>query len=167
VWISLALVLAILVVYAQTARFDFINCDDDAYVYNNIPVRSGLTRAGVFWALFTTDYFYWQPLTWLSHMLDCQLFGLHAGWHHLTNVLFHILNSLLVFFVFRRMTGAVWRSAALAALFALHPLRVESVIWIAERKDVLSGFWLLVMLWAAVGALIGAGIVVVAKLLRS
>jgi hypothetical protein len=145
--VALALTLAVLLVYAQTAHFDFINCDDDAYVYNNLPVRNGLTPASVFWAVFTIDYFYWQPLTWLSHMLDCQIFGLHAGWHHLTNVWIHILNSILVFLVFRRMTGAFWRSVVVAALFALHPLRVESVSWIAERKDVLSGFWLLVTLW--------------------
>ncbi|HYW47709.1 MAG TPA: tetratricopeptide repeat protein [Bryobacteraceae bacterium] len=146
--IALGLIAATLLVYSQAGRFDFINFDDDAYVYANAPVRAGLTRAGVLWAFFTIDYFYWQPLTWLSHMLDCELFGLNAGRHHLTSVLFHVMNSLLVFFVFRRMTGAVWRSAMLAALFALHPLRVESVAWIAERKDVLSGFWFLAMLWA-------------------
>jgi len=145
-----ALVAATLLVYGQVRAYDFINFDDNVYVPGNPHVSGGLTRAGVAWAFSTVDYFYWQPLTWLSHMLDCQLFGLRAGWHHLTNVLLHIANSLLVFFVFRRMTGAHWRSAMVAGLFALHPLRVESVAWIAERKDVLSCFWFLVALWAYV-----------------
>jgi len=150
VGIVLALVAATLLVYSQVRAYDFINFDDNVYVLNNPHVSGGLTRDGVVWAFSTVDYFYWQPLTWLSHMLDCQLFGLRAGWHHLTNVLLHIANSLLVFFVFRRMTGAPWRSAMAAGLFALHPLRVESVAWIGERKDVLSCFWFLIALWAYV-----------------
>ncbi|HEY2017505.1 MAG TPA: tetratricopeptide repeat protein [Bryobacteraceae bacterium] len=148
--VALALAAATLIVYWQVRTFDFINFDDNVYVPENAHISGGLTRAGILWAFVTVDYFYWQPLTWLSHMLDCQLFGLEAGWHHLTNVLLHIANSLLVFFVFRRLTGAVWRSAMLAGLFALHPLRVESVAWIAERKDVLSCFWFLAALWAYV-----------------
>ena len=148
--IALALVAATALVYAQVRSYDFINFDDNVYVPDNPHVSGGLTWSGVAWAFSTVDYFYWQPLTWLSHMLDCELFGLRAGWHHLTNVLLHIANSLLVFFVFRRMTGAEWRSAMVAGLFALHPLRVESVAWIAERKDVLSCFWFLVALWAYV-----------------
>ncbi len=148
--ICLALCAGVLLVYGQLAGAGFINFDDDAYVYQNPHVRAGLTRAGVVWAFTTFDFFYWAPLTWLSHMLDCRLFGLDAGRHHLTSVIWHLLNVLLVFLLFRRMTGAVWRSALVAALFALHPLRVESVSWIAERKDVMSGFWLLVTLWAYV-----------------
>jgi tetratricopeptide (TPR) repeat protein len=148
--IGVVLAVAVLAVYSRLAGADFINFDDNAYVYENRHVRAGLTAAGILWAFTTFDFFYWTPLTWLSHMLDCQLFGLNAGWHHLTSVFWHMLNSLLVFLIFRRMTGAVWRSAVVAGLFALHPLRVESVSWIAERKDVLSGFWLLCTLWAYV-----------------
>jgi tetratricopeptide (TPR) repeat protein len=145
--IILGLILACLTVFGAVARHSFINFDDNAYVYENPWVRSGLTRAGLNWAFATIDDFYWQPLTWLSHMLDCQLFGLRAGWHHLINLLLHSLNSVLVFLVFRRMTGAFWRSAALAGLFAVHPLRVESVAWVSERNDLLAGFWFLLLLW--------------------
>lgn len=134
-------------VFGAVLRHSFINFDDGNYVSDNPWVRSGFTRAGVVWAFTTVDDFYWQPLTWLSHMLDCQLFGLQAGWHHLANLLLHTANSVLVFLVFRRLTGAFWRSAALAALFSLHPLRVETVAWVAERNDVLSVFWFLVVLW--------------------
>jgi len=147
---ALALTAAAALVYAQVRTFDFINFDDNVYVPGNPHVSGGLTLSGIVWAFSTVDYFYWQPLTWLSHMLDCQWYGLRAGGHHLTSVLLHIGNSLLVFFVFRRMTGAHWRSAMVAGLFALHPLRVESVAWIAERKDVLSCFWFLIALWAYV-----------------
>ncbi len=142
--VAVALAALCLVVFGQAVRFDFINYDDNAYIANNAWVRGGLTAQGILWALTSIDYFYWQPLTWLSHMMDCQLFGLRAGWHHLSNVILHIANCILVFFVFRRMTGTLWRSAVLAALFAVHPLRLESVVWIAERKDVLSTFWCLV-----------------------
>ena len=93
------------------------------------------------------DYYYWQPLTWLSHMIDCQLFGLRAGWHHFTSLLFHIANVLLLFGVLLRLTAAFWRSALVAAIFALHPTRIESVVWIAERKDLLSGFFFLAAIW--------------------
>ena len=150
VLVVLALISATLAVYWQVHSFDFINFDDNVYIPENPAVAGGLTWSGVVWAFASVDYFYWQPLTWISHMLDVQLFGLHAGWHHLVNVFLHIANSLLVFFVFRSMTGALWRSALVAALFALHPLRVESVAWVAERKDVLSCFWFLVALWAYV-----------------
>jgi hypothetical protein len=147
-FVSLGLAAACVLVFGQAVRFDFINFDDNAYVYENPWVRNGFTAHGVVWAFTVIDYFYWQPATWLSHMLDCQLFGLRPGWHHLVNILFHIANSILVFLVFRRLTGAFWRSAVLAAIFALHPLRLESVVWIAERKDVLSAFWFLVTLGA-------------------
>ncbi len=144
---SLALVAACLVVFGAVLRHSFINFDDNLYVYDNLSVRSGLTRAGLVWALTSVDVFYWQPLTWLSHMLDCQLFGLQAGWHHLANLLFHAANSVLVFSVFRRLTGEFWKSAALAGLFALHPLRVESVAWVSERNDVMGAFWFLLVIW--------------------
>ncbi len=142
--LAAALAGACLLVFGQAVRFGFLNYDDNAYVYENPWVRGGLTLHGIIWAFNVIDYFYWQPLTWLSHMLDCQLFGLRPAWPHLVNVLFHAANSILVFLIFRRLTGAFWRSAVLAALFALHPLRVESVVWIAERKDVLSAFCFLV-----------------------
>ena len=122
--------------------FAFTNYDDNVYVTANPRVRSGLTLRGLAWALRTGYAGNWHPLTWLSHMLDCQLFGLNAGAHHLVNVLFHVANTLLLFRVLRRMTGALWRSALVAALFALHPLHVESVAWVAERKDVLSALLL-------------------------
>jgi protein O-mannosyl-transferase len=146
VLVALALVAACLLVYGQAVRFDFINYDDNSYITENPAVRAGLTAASVRWAFTTIDYFYWQPLTWLSHMLDVQLFGLAAGGHHLTSVLLHAVNAGLAFAVLLALTGAFWRSAAAAALFALHPLRVESVAWVAERKDLLSGFWFLAAL---------------------
>ena len=146
--VAALLAAACLVVFGQAAGFQFINYDDGAYVTDNGQVSTGVTLPNVVWAFTTIDYFYWQPVTWISHMLDCQIFGLRPGWHHLINVLFHIFNSILVFLLFRKMTGAFYRSAVLAALFALHPLRLESVVWIAERKDVLSTFFLLVMLRA-------------------
>jgi protein O-mannosyl-transferase len=145
--VAFALVSASLLVYAQVAHFEFINFDDNGYVTGNPWVRGGLTRAGVTWAFTSIDYFYWQPLTWLAHMLDCQWFGLNPGAHHMVSVAFHIINALLVFAVFTRITGAFWRSTILAAIFALHPLRIESVAWIAERKDVLSAFWFLTAIW--------------------
>jgi Flp pilus assembly protein TadD len=135
-------------VYAQTARHGFVNFDDDHYVYENPHVRKGLTRESVAWAFTAVWSSNWHPLTWLSHMLDCELFGLKAGCHHLVNVFFHILNSLLLYLVLKGMTGAAWRSAMVAALFALHPLHVESVAWVSERKDVLSTLFFLLTLWA-------------------
>jgi protein O-mannosyl-transferase len=129
-------------------RNGFINLDDGVYVYDNTRVQQGLTWENIRWA-FTTLYFGpWQPLTWMSHMLDCQLFGLRVGWHHLTSVLLHAANTVLLFVVLRRITGALWRAALVAALFGLHPLRVESVAWVAERKDVLSTFFVMLTLWA-------------------
>ncbi|MGH7996288.1 MAG: tetratricopeptide repeat protein [Opitutaceae bacterium] len=136
-----------LLLYSRTAGFGFINLDDPVYVTENPMVRAGLSWAGVVWA-FTAPSDYWHPLAWLSHMLDCQLYGLSAGGHHMTSVIWHALNAVLVFFVFRRLTGGAWRSAFAAALFAWHPLRVESVAWIAERKDVMSGFFFLLTILA-------------------
>jgi Flp pilus assembly protein TadD len=125
--------------------------DDELYVTANRQVQKGLTRESVAWAFTATHAANWHPLTWLSHMLDVELFGLRPGPHHLHSLLLHILNTLLLFLLLRRLTGALWRSALVAALFALHPLHVESVAWIAERKDVLSTlFWLLALAaWAA------------------
>lgn len=144
--ISLCLVLATIVIYWQVLNHDFVNFDDDIYVTQNPRVQMGLTPQSLSWAFTTTDAEFWHPLTWISHMLDCQLYGLHPGWHHLTNLLLHTANTLLLFLVLEWMTGALWRSAFVAALFSLHPLHVESVAWVAERKDVLSTlFWMLTM----------------------
>ncbi|GAG96226.1 unnamed protein product, partial [marine sediment metagenome] len=126
--------------------FDFINYDDIGYVTGNDHVKSGLTLKGLIWSFQTTGFSNWHPLTWLSFMLDIELYGLNAGGHHLTSVLFHIANTLLLFILLRRMTAALWASAFVAALFALHPLHVESVAWISERKDVLSTFFGLLVL---------------------
>lgn len=126
-------------VFAQTLRHGFINYDDDQYVYQNPYVLGGLNRSGILWAGKFALIGHWHPLTWLSHMLDAQLWGVSAGGHHLTNVLLHALAAVLLFLALKQMTGALWRSALVAALFAIHPQRVESVAWIAERKDVLSG----------------------------
>jgi len=126
----------------------FINLDDPEYVTQNPHVLAGLSWANVAWA-FTSGYAAnWHPLTWLSHMLDIQLFGLDPGWHHVTNLAFHVANTLLLFLVLHRLTGAFWRSFCVAALFGWHPLHIESVAWIAERKDLLSGFFFLLTLWA-------------------
>ena len=136
-------------IYAQVVGFEFTNFDDDNYVTNNSVVKKGLSFEGLEYAFSITKEkkAYWHPLTWLAHMMDCQLFNLNAGMHHMSNVLLHILNSLLLFFVFKLMSGAFLPSALIALLFALHPLSVDSVAWIAERKNVLSTlFWLLTML---------------------
>jgi protein O-mannosyl-transferase len=142
----LLLVAATLVVYAQVRNHDFVSYDDEQYVTRNDHVQGGLTLENVKWAFMATDASNWHPLTWLSHMLDVEIHGLNPGPHHLTNLIFHMVNTLLLFFIFRQMTGAFRQSAFVAALFALHPLHVESVAWIAERKDVLSTFfWLLTL----------------------
>jgi tetratricopeptide (TPR) repeat protein len=144
--VCLFLVLTILAVYWQVGNHEFVNYDDNDYITENQHVQAGLTLKSIAWAFTSTHASNWHPLTWLSHMLDCQIYGLHPGCHHFTNVFFHILNSILLFLVFKRMTGAFWKSAFVAALFALHPLHVESVAWASERKDVLSTFfWMLTM----------------------
>ena len=141
------LAVACLMIYGQTIGFDFINLDDHSYVYLNPAVLSGLNSESIAWAFQAFHSSNWHPLTWLSHAADVQLFGLNAGAHHAVNVIFHLANSCLVFVVFRAYTGAVWKSALVAMLFAVHPAHVESVAWISERKDVLSTlFWLLTML---------------------
>ena len=144
--VMLVLVLATAVVYLQLNNYDFVNFDDDDYVTENRHVQTGLTSGNITWAFTTFHAGNWHPLTWISHMLDCQLFGLKPGLHHLVNLFFHMANTLLLFLILRRMTNALWQSAFVAALFALHPLHVESVAWVAERKDVLSTFfWMLTM----------------------
>jgi len=149
--ICLFLAVVTLAVYWQLLSHDFIGFDDGVYVSKNPHVQAGLTKQNVLWAFTNLDANFWHPLTWLSHMLDVHLFGLKPGMHHLTNLLFHVVNSILLFLTFRRMTGAIWRSAFVAALFALHPLHVESVAWIAERKDVLSTFFWMLAMWAYAG----------------
>jgi tetratricopeptide (TPR) repeat protein len=143
----LFLLLATLAAYAQVFQHDFVNYDDPDYVTENVHVRAGLTWEGLRWAFTSGDDANWLPLTRISHLLDAQFFGLHSGFHHLTNVLLHALGTLLLFAFLRRATGALWRSALVAFLFALHPLHVESVAWISERKDVLSAFFWFATLW--------------------
>lgn len=135
------LICANLAVFAQVADFDFVNFDDDVYITNNPQVRAGLSWQGLQWALTSGHAANWHPLTWLSHMLDSELFGMAPGPHHLVNLLFHIANTLMLFWLLARMTGRELASAAVALLFAVHPLHVESVAWISERKDVLSTFF--------------------------
>ena len=173
--ICVLLLLAVAIVFGRTVDHEFINYDDQEYVYWNNEVKDGLTLHGVEWAFTTDCSSNWHPLTWLSHMLDCQLYGPHANrdvdsahaiknrgpicgvftpfaWgHHLTSLVLHALNAALVFLVLWRMTGALWLSAFAAAVFAIHPLRVESVAWVAERKDVLSGLFFMLTLAAYVG----------------
>lgn len=122
-------------------HFDFVAFDDPLYVTENSKTQDGLTYKGIAWAFTTFHASNWHPITWLSHMLDCDIYGLNPMGHHWTNLQLHIANTLLLFFILQQMTGALWKSAFVAALFALHPLHVESVAWIAERKDVLSTFF--------------------------
>ena len=145
--VYLALTVVTFTVFWQVNLYDFTNFDDPLYVTENSHIQSGITLAGIRWA-FSTTYAdsLWHPLIWLSFMLDNQLVGLNAGGYHITNLILHIFSTLLLFWLFNRMTGAIWRSAFVAAFFAVHPLHVESVAWIAERKDVLSAFfWMLTL----------------------
>jgi protein O-mannosyl-transferase len=141
------LVAAVILVYGQVQHHDFLSYDDKAYVTQNPYVKNGWSLDGLKWALTSRHHSHWHPLTWLSHMTDCQLFGLHPGWHHLSNLFLHVMNTLLLFFVLKKMTGAAFKSAFVAALFALHPLHVETVAWVADRKDLLCGFFWLMTLW--------------------
>jgi hypothetical protein len=135
-----------LTVFWQLHQYDFINIDDHIYVTENIHIKSGIAPENFIWAFSTTYAEFWHPLVWLSFMLDYKLYGLNAGGYHLTNLILHILSTLLLFWLFNRMTKEIWKSAFVAALFALHPLHVESVAWISERKDVLSAFfWMLTL----------------------
>ncbi len=154
--ISIYFILAVstLLVFWQVRNFDFVNYDDNEYVYENPHVVNGLTFDNIIWAFTTGDAANWHPLTWFSLMLDCQLSlpgGPNPGWMHLVNLLLHLVNTLLLFAVLKRMTGSLWPSAFVAAAFALHPMHVESVAWIAERKDVLSTFFFMLTLAAYAG----------------
>ena len=148
--LGILLISVTIFVYWHITSFDFINFDENEYVYENPFVQKGISFENIKWALgFSKEAikFYWHPVTWLSHMTDCQLFGANAGFHHLSNLFFHCLNVLLLFAVLFHMTGGLWQSAFVAALFAVHPINVESVVWISERKNVLSSFfWMLTML---------------------
>ncbi len=146
--IGALLIGAALAVYLPVIYFDFTNYDDPAYILENIPVLAGLNWESIQWAFTHSHSGNWHPLTWMSHMLDCQLYGTNASGHHLTSVVFHCLNTLVLYGMLRSLTGAMWRSVFVAGLFALHPLHVESVAWVAERKDVLSGGFGLLCLWA-------------------
>jgi len=142
--VGFGLVAAVLAVYSPVYEYGFVRLDDFGYVMKNDNVRGGLTRQSIQWAFQSREMTNWHPVTWLSHMLDCELFGVgEPGWHHVTNVVFHATNAVLLFLLLLQMTGAFWRSAFVASIFALHPTHVESVAWISERKDVLSTlFWL-------------------------
>lgn len=166
-WIAAALVVLVVAIYARVLGHEFLNHDDPEYVFENPVVKKGLTVAGVKWAFrkLHGEHTYWHPLTWLSHMADVQLFGVKPGAHHLVNVFFHATNAVLLFLLLQQLTGAMWRSAMAAALFALHPLQVDTVAWIAERKNLLAGmFWILTTMvyvryvrtgkWAGYGLLI-------------
>ena len=137
-----------MLIYWQTHDFEFLNYDDNEYLTDNPRVATGLSVDNIRWAFTNFHSSNWHPITWISHMADCQLFGLNPGAHHMVNLVIHILNTLLLFAVFNLMTGDFWKSAFIAALFALNPLHVESVAWIAERKDLLSAFFWMLTMWA-------------------
>ncbi|HUN53819.1 MAG TPA: tetratricopeptide repeat protein [Smithella sp.] len=144
--VYILLTLAVVAAFWQVYQYGFVNIDDNIYVTENTHIQSGITLDGIIWAFSTQYAELWNPLIWISFMLDNQLYGLNAAGFHLTNLILHILSTLLLFWLFNRMTGAIWKSAFVAALFALHPLHVESVAWISERKDVLSAFfWMLTL----------------------
>jgi protein O-mannosyl-transferase len=145
--ICLFITISTFAVYSQIQDHNFINFDDPVYVTENLKLKDGLTLKSVIWAFTTSRDGNWFPITWISHLLDYQLFGLNSGGHHLTNLLLHIANALILFFVFVRITGTLWQSGFVAALFALHPFNVESVAWVAERKNVLSTFFWMLTLW--------------------
>jgi len=148
--ICLSLAIAALVTFWQVRNHEFINLDDDLYVYENPHVKSGLTPENIKWAIKNLDAGFWMPLTWLTHILDCELYGLNPEGHHFSNLLLHMANTLLLFLVLSRMTSALWRSAFVAMLFAIHPLQIESVAWVTERKGILSGLFWMLTLWSYV-----------------
>jgi len=145
--VCLFLVMATLAVYWQVHSYDFVELDDNLYFYENRHVQTGFTIEGIIWSFTNTDSGMWIPLVWVSYMAGSQLYGVSPGWHHLTNVFLHLSNILLLFLLLKKLTGSFWKSAFVAALFALHPLHVESVVWITERKDVLSTFFFLLAIW--------------------
>ena len=142
----LLVAIAVITVYWPLQDYQFINFDDDLYITQNKNVKRGLTVEGIRWAFRFNDKGYWQPATWISHMMDCELFGLNPAWHHLHNLTIHLANTLLLFLALYRITGEFYKSAFVAALFALHPLNVDSVAWIAERKNLLSTFFWMISL---------------------
>jgi tetratricopeptide (TPR) repeat protein len=148
--VVLALVALTLISYYPLRENGFVNYDDQTYVYMNPRVQEGLNAGNVAWAFQTMYIANWHPVTWLSHMADCEFFGLQPAGHHATSFLLHLINVLLLFWLLRSMTGATWRSAFVAAVFAVHPLNVESVAWVSERKNVLSTFFWLLTIWAYV-----------------
>jgi hypothetical protein len=135
------LAIATYLIYYQVVGFDFVTLDTPSYVYTNQHVKSGLNWESVRWAFTSTEFYNWHPVTWLSHLLDAELFGMESGAHHHTSVILHIINTILLFVFLSAATGCIWRCALVALLFALHPLHVESVAWVAERKDVLCSFF--------------------------
>ena len=145
--IYIGLCLAVIMAFQHCRENGFVS-DDDLYILKNTSVQNGISSESFKWAFTTTAASNWHPLTWLSHMLDCQLFKLKPTGHHIVNMVFHIANTLLLFWILRKLTNNLWPAAIAAAFFALHPLRVESVAWIAERKDVLSGFFFMITLAA-------------------
>ena len=147
-WLCLALVLAVGALYWPVAHHEFLNYDDGEYVTNNLHARSGLSRQNLVWAFTSVEASNWHPVTWISHMLDCRFFGLNPAEAHLANVLLHAVNAVLLFLLLWRGTGALWRSLLVAALFAVHPLNVETVAWVAERKSLLSLFFTLLTIGA-------------------
>src|SRR5689334_6345416 len=147
---SAILVAITIFVYAPVRHYPFVNYDDQEYIYQNPEVTNGLTWHGLKWAFTSGMSANWHPVTWLSHMLDVQLFVANAGAHHLTNVFFHVASTILLFWLLLQTTGKPGPSSFVAALFAVHPLHVESVAWLSERKDVLSTFFGLLTIWAYV-----------------
>ncbi len=148
IFVCLLLVLAVALVFAQSVTHEFVNFDDDSYVYTNPVIRKGLSGAGIAWVFTQSHGGNWHPLTGISHMLDCQIFGMKAGWHHLVNVLIHAASVVLLFLVVQEVLSSLWQAAFVAAIFAIHPLHVESVAWVSERKDVLSGLFFILTLAA-------------------
>src|SRR5438874_587532 len=148
--ICVGLVALVWFVFGQSVHFPFVNYDDPTYTYENPAIVRGLSWSGVIWAFTHVQAGNWHPLTTISHMIDCELFDLRAGAHHLVNVVLHALSAIGLFVSLRLLTGSLWRSGFVAAVFAVHPLRVESVVWIAERKDVLSGLFFILTLVAYV-----------------
>src|SRR5262249_56856433 len=150
-WVAVGVCLSLAVltwfVFGQTRWHDFINYDDPRYVYENTKITNGLSISGVAWAFTHIHSLNWHPLTTISHMLDCQLYGLNAGWHHFTDVLLHTLAAILLFLVMQRITEAGWRSAFVAAVFAIYPFRVGFVSLVAEREGVLGGVFFLLTLF--------------------
>lgn len=163
-YVSSVFVLVTVLLYWRTVAYEFIVVDDHKYVYQNATVLQGLTWSGIKWAFTTLRASNWHPITWISHMLDCSLYGVFAGGHHLTSAAIHLANIILLFFVLKQITGAFWPSAFVAALFGWHPMHVESAAWVCERKDLLSMFFMVLTVWAyaryaakpAVGKYLGA-----------